>query len=363
MPSSSRSHERVSASSGASPASEVAMRARFRGCLLGGACGDALGAPVEFMSRSDILQAFGPDGIAAFAPAFGRRGAITDDTQMTLFTAEGLLRGAVSGDRGRGFHAALLRSVAQAYLRWLRTQGEMNLEGLDEEPVDGLAVLPELNARRGPGRTCLSALHAMRDLGAPARNHSKGCGGVMRMAPAGLFAAQAAAPMTPAATFDLGCDLAALTHGHPSGALPAGALAVLVRGLVLGDTLDDALRTAKDCLRRAPQHEETLAAILRAEAFAAVGEPPASAIAMLGGGWVAEEALAIALYSALIAPDFGDGVRTAVNHDGDSDSTGAITGNILGALWGEAAIPPDWLAELEAREVIVAMAEELLTTA
>lgn len=339
------------------------MGARFRGCLLGGACGDALGAPVEFMARSEILQGFGPDGITTFAPAFGRRGGITDDTQMTLFTAEGLLRGAASGDRGRNHHAELLRSVAQAYLRWLRTQGEMNLEGLDEELVDGLAILPELNARRGPGRTCLSALHAMRVLGAPARNDSKGCGGVMRMAPAGLFAAGRAVSMTPAATFRLGCDLAALTHGHPSGALPAGALAVLVRGLVRGESLDDALQATKGCLRRAPRHEETLSAILRAEDLAASGEPPETAIAMLGGGWVAEEALAIALYCALTARDFGDGVWIAVNHDGDSDSTGAIAGNILGALWGEGAIPKDWLAELEAREVITAMAEELLTGA
>lgn len=339
--------------------SRAVMRARFRGCLLGGACGDALGAPVEFLSRSEIVQVYGPRGIAAFAPAFDRLGGITDDTQMTLFTAEGLLRGAAAGGRP----AALARAVAQAYLRWLRTQGEMDLEGLDEEPADGLAALPELNARRGPGRTCLTALHAMRTLGAPARNDSKGGGGVMRMAPAGLFAAGRAAPMTPMMTFRLGCDLAALTHGHPTGALPAGVLAVLVLGLVRGEALEVALRTAKDCLRRAPRHDETLAAILRAEEFAASGEPPPSVIAMLGGGWIAEEALAIALYCALTAGDFAEGVQIAVNHDGDSDSTGAITGNILGARWGEDVIPADWLAELEAREVIAAMAEALLAAA
>ena len=65
----------------------------YRGCLLGGAVGDALGAPVEFMSRAQIVRAFGPHGIEDYAPAFGKLGTITDDTQMTLFTAEGLMRG------------------------------------------------------------------------------------------------------------------------------------------------------------------------------------------------------------------------------------------------------------------------------
>lgn len=66
-----------------------AIRDRYQGCLLGGAVGDALGAPLEFMRRSEILQAFGPKGITDLVPAYGKLGAITDDTQMTLFTAEG----------------------------------------------------------------------------------------------------------------------------------------------------------------------------------------------------------------------------------------------------------------------------------
>jgi ADP-ribosylglycohydrolase len=75
----------------------ISKRERFIGCLLCGAVGDALGAPVEFMKRAEILQAFGPTGIANYAPAYGGLGRITDDTQMTLFTAEGLLRAEVRG--------------------------------------------------------------------------------------------------------------------------------------------------------------------------------------------------------------------------------------------------------------------------
>lgn len=97
------------------------IRARFRGCLLGGAVGDALGAPVEFMSVSEIREAFGRQGIRDFIPAYGRLGAITDDTQMTLFTAEGLIRGWMRGmTRGITTYQGV---TAHAYLRWLKTQG------------------------------------------------------------------------------------------------------------------------------------------------------------------------------------------------------------------------------------------------
>src|ERR1035437_2029527 len=94
---------------------------RYQGCLLGGAIGDALGAPVEFMSGAEITRQFGPGGIQEYAPVFGRIGAITDDTQMTLFTAEGVVRSWVrayvhspSGIPGQ---------IAMAYQRWLHTQG------------------------------------------------------------------------------------------------------------------------------------------------------------------------------------------------------------------------------------------------
>jgi ADP-ribosylglycohydrolase len=90
--------------------------------------------------------------------------------------------------------------------------------------------------------------------------------------------------------------------------------------------------------------------------------PSPVAIARLGEGWVGEEALAIGIYCALVAgTDFAYGVRLAVNHDGDSDSTGAIAGNILGALLGSQSIPAEWLARLELRAVIETVGRDLLT--
>ena len=87
--------------------------------------------------------------------------------------------------------------------------------------------------------------------------------------------------------------------------------------------------------------------------------PPEEAIARLGQGWVAEQALAISIYCALVARNFRHGIILAVNHDGDSDSTGSIVGNILGAMQGVKAIPAKWLEPLELRDVITELAEDL----
>jgi len=113
-----------------SAASGSDVRARVRGCLLAGAVGDALGAPVEFWSRDEIHARLGPEGVTGYLPAYGREaGAITDDTQMTLFTAEGIIRATVRyAHRGIAHGPSVLQ---RAYVRWLATQGEAPL------PPDG----------------------------------------------------------------------------------------------------------------------------------------------------------------------------------------------------------------------------------
>ena len=336
------------------PGNDV-LRDRYTGCLLGGAVGDALGAPVEFMSRREILSRFGTGGIKDFAPAYGSLGCITDDTQMTLFTAEGLLRAWVRGMK-KGITS--YQGVTQnAYQRWLHTQNEA-WEAQPAESDGWLINHHELHHRRAPGSTCLSALRTGTD-GGRASNDSKGCGGVMRMAPVGLFAGRVSDQMSPDEAFGLGAELAALTHGHPTGSLTGGVLALLVMMLVDGVELSDALAGVKDILKRRDRHEETLSAIVHAEQLAREDSSRHDAISNLGEGWIAEEALAISIYCALVAQDFEDGVVLAVNHDGDSDSTGAIAGNLLGAMNGIKAIPSRWLASLELRDVIQEIAVDL----
>ena len=161
---------------------------RMVGCLLGGAVGDALGAPIEFMKLPEIRARFGPEGIRDYAPAYGRdAGAITDDTQMTLFTAEGLIRAAVRY-AGRGI-CSPPSVVMHAYMRWLRTQGETSKHPFFAHGETGWLVGErDLWSRRAPGSTCLSALRNATDDDLFATNDSKGCGGIMRVAPVGLVA-------------------------------------------------------------------------------------------------------------------------------------------------------------------------------
>ena len=336
----------------------------YLGCLIGGAVGDALGAPVEFMSSAEIASQFGPGGIQDYVPVFGKIGSITDDTQMTLFTAEGVVRSWV-----RAFvHApcAIPTSIALAYQRWLHTQG---LEHpLHNHCLNGwLITQKNLFARRAPGATCMSGLQSMQTQGDVAKNDSKGCGGVMRVAPIGMYFATLAEKGDANKSdllneaFATGCRSAAITHGHPTGQLASGAFAALVMLLLTNTSLDLAIETVLPLLAAQTDHEETTQAIQHA--FRLAGERPndVSAMAQLGGGWIAEEALAIALYCALSAESFRSGVVLAVNHGGDSDSTGSMTGQLLGAMHGAKAIPDSWRMPLELASVIEAMAYDLAT--
>lgn len=134
---------------------------------------------------------------------------------------------------------------------------------------------------------------------------------------------------------------------------------MLIQGLTDGATLSDVLNTAKSILRAEANHEETLCSLEKAEELARTKILPREAIEQLGQGWIAEEALAISVYCALVAKSFQHGILIAVNHDGDSDSTGAIAGNLLGAMYGVKSIPNEWLAPLELRDVITELAEDL----
>jgi len=324
-------------------------RSHFRGCLLGGAVGDALGAPIEFKKLGEIRSEFGPAGLRDYSLAYGRLGAITDDTQLALFTAEALLR--AEHCRVRDADCPVIEVAWHAYLRWLETQGEVvQRRGLPDE--DGwLVTVRELHARRAPGVTCMTGLKKGR-MGTTDRplNDSKGCGGVMRIAPAGFAYGE---------PFRLGCQLAALTHGHPTGFLAAGYLSQLVHEVADGRSIEEGALRALDVLRRQPMHEETSLAVERAIDLAKASRGTAEDLEALGLGWVAEEALAMGLYASLVAQSFEHGVLLAVNHSGDSDSTGAIAGNLLGLALGEHAIPARWVERLELRDVIAQVADDL----
>ncbi|HVS16349.1 MAG TPA: ADP-ribosylglycohydrolase family protein [Thermoanaerobaculia bacterium] len=351
---------------------------RIAGCLLGGAVGDALGAGVELQSLGEIRDRHGPAGASGYVEAYGRRGAITDDTQMTLFTAEGLLRAHVRGATKGVCHPPSV--VHHALLRWLHTQGRDSAlfgelrgdtelcgdaggDAEDGQPDGWLIEVPELHSERAPGRTCLHSLGVATQLGQAAINDSKGCGDIMRSAPCGLLAA------SPAIAFDLAADCCRLTHGHPTGQGASGYFAELIHlCLRAGGARVDLRRAAQDVLRRRRDrlNDEVRRAVYSALAAADAvtsGKEALSAesVERLGAGWVSEEALAIGLFSALVgqaARDFRAGALLAVNHSGDSDSTGAIAGNLMGVAMGVGAIPRELLDELELREVIETVARD-----
>ncbi|CAM5510864.1 ADP-ribosylglycohydrolase family protein [Streptomyces abikoensis] len=327
------------------------FRARVRGCLLGGAIGDALGAGIEFHSLGTIRDHHGPAGVRDYVRAYGRRGAVTDDTQMTLFTVDGLIRAELRRDGGT---RPAPEEVHRAYLRWRATQ---RYEGPDlRDPGLGRLGRQEwLYSRRAPGNACLSGLDddRMGTLAAPKNPESKGCGTVMRSAPFGLLADRESAEV-----FHLAAECAAQTHGHPSGVLAAAAFAGIVHGIVRGGTLEGAVQQALGLLARWSGHEETTAALRKALDAVRQGAPTAERLETLGQGWVAEEALAMGVYCALVAEDVRHGLLLAVNHSGDSDSTGSLCGNLLGALHGETALPADLLAGLEGRAEIAELADD-----
>ncbi|WP_250289850.1 ADP-ribosylglycohydrolase family protein [Streptomyces atroolivaceus] len=342
-------------------------RSRVRGTLLGGAVGDALGNPVEFLSLDGIRRAHGERGIRGpVADSDGVVGRITDDTQMTLFTVEGLIRAHVRAS-AKGIGGAEAELVRNAYLRWLDTQNHPSppRRGGDDQVRTGrLRQEPWLYARRAPGNACLTGLASRHvpapgaplALPGPVNPHSKGCGTVMRSAPFGLLGSDAAT------AFALAARCALITHGHPTGAYAAGALAAIVTHLLEGDSPAGAVLRAMDLLSRHHGHEETTAALRAAVDLAALGRPTAERVESLGAGWVAEEALAIAVYCALVLPgadDIAEALLLSVNHSGDSDSTGSVCGNLLGAHHGDVPLPASWLALTEGRSVIAGLADDL----
>jgi ADP-ribosylglycohydrolase len=308
-------------------------------CLLGGAIGDALGAPWEF--RSDCTR----EMIEAQADGFSHGHHVTDDTQMMLFTLEACIEH-LKTERN------LIECCWDAYRRWLLTQQGGQQDFLEANPLgDDLLHQCGMWALRAPGNTCLSALAA----GVPGRiavppnrpiNNSKGCGGVMRVAPIAFVGHFAEA-----------CASAALTHGHVDGWLPAGALCEMIEYLSNGNELRTAAVAAWRAVQRFVKATSGTSELLyRAVANYDIGSRD---VTELGQGWTGDEALAIGLLAALYGVREGAmaGYAMAVAHPGDSDSTGLIAGVLMGAAGVE--LPQALVEQVEHGPLIKKMAAEL----
>jgi len=315
------------------------------GSLLGLAIGDALGYPHEFRTVEQVQREIGPEGLRAFValkdPRFSRPiilgpehppGTYTDDTQMSLAVAEALV---VAGHDERD---ALMSAMSERFVEWYFSDDN----------------------NRSPGAATGTACTALRD-GVPWRESgvkdSKGCGANMRVAPIGLFYDD----LDDVA--DVARDCARITHGHPCGTEGAAAAALAVALALRGATPAEMHTTiARHITGRAMALEALWSRIpylLEAnphQVLVPLEKNPAG----LGESWVAEEAIASAMFCFWRHPDdFLACVVEAANTDGDSDSIACIAGGIVGARVGRGGLPASFVSEVENAAGIIDLGRRL----
>jgi ADP-ribosylglycohydrolase len=314
-----------------------------KGALFGLAFGDALGAPTEFLPYDEVVRRYGEHGPRDLP----RPALVTDDTQMSLAVADALL------------------------------------SAMEQPPITPERLEPRLRGRflnwwdspendRAPGHTCMEACGAMAR-GVPwleaTVKDSKGCGANMRVAPVGLVPGLTDDERAGAAQLQ-----AALTHGHPTALAASELTAFVVDWLSAGRPIAEVPAAIRDrCATQRHKYHETwlkglwqrpgvtdpAAFIARGwdecrdalegleDALVHVGAD-ADPCSVMGAGWVAEEALATAVYCLLRFPDDPvSAVARAAASSGDSDSIAALTGAFAGAALGAGAWPADWYERIE----------------
>ncbi|WP_026184745.1 ADP-ribosylglycohydrolase family protein [Salinispora vitiensis] len=321
------------------------------GCLFGLAYGDALGGPTEFMTVPDIQARYGPDGPRELA---GDPAPVTDDTQLTLAVGMALL------DAPAPTAEVLEPLLRERFVQW--------------------AASPDNN--RAPGMTCLRACGNLA-LGQPWTQAtmvgSKGCGANMRVAPVGLVAGYDLDTLAGVAQLQ-----AAMTHGHPTALAASELTAYAVRLLRDGAELPSlpTLLRARAHDQRTVYRDEWLGALWQQPGVAnpadylargwdecqhvldrldlalASADDGADACRITGAGWIAEEALATALFCAIRhADDPVSALARAATTSGDSDSIAGLTGAFLGAAHGMATWPEPWRDQIEYADELARMGE------
>ena len=331
----------------------------FMGCIIGGAFGDALGFPVEFMQLSEIVEHYGSHGVVGLELGPNGTAMVSDDTQMTLFTLDGL----TTGMRRAMEHGTDARAdvyLDRAYLDWYATQQPRIHYS---HPFTAIYSDHRLRAQRAPGRTSMSALtQQFIQTGNPRDtfdiksrgtlehpiNQSKGCGGVMRSAPIGLMLNEENYNLQAEGIALVAARGAAITHGHPFAWLSAALLAELIHRMTYRRPADptlerlsaNALYQVEQQFRGVKELPEFVALMEKAMELAAdPQQKPGSVARFLGKGETGESVLAIALYLTLrYQNDYYRAVHAAVNRDGDSDTIGSIVGNLMGAWLGYEAL-------------------------
>ena len=338
---------------------------KFRGALLGGACGDALGYPLQTFSVNRIRHRFGPFGLRTLVrdARNGRKAPVTDNTQMVLAAVDGILWADAK-------KLDMIDGLYRGFMRWYYSQtGEEPKRGqktwMRRQPHEReFCLLREkfMHARRNPEPGLLSAF--ARDVRGSTKvkvNASKGAGALSRTVPLGLLYAGDSK-----LAFEMSVKAAALSHSNPIAYYSAGALGALIACLAEGYTLPKALERAEELLGKYHKTDPILTLLSAAKAQA--NNHPAGksgtwdhidSIHSLGSGCEAHEALAIAVYACLAVDDPADALIASANHGGKSNSTAFVTGAIEGVRFGEKFMPAYWADILEGYEPILFMADRL----
>ena len=323
---------------------------KVKGCLIGGAIGDALGYPFEFIKDKNLnskIEYYSlKNGLAE----------ISDDTQLTLFTICGLIDSAKKGN--------INEVVNEAYKVWYdETENTINTDSARKM----VKHYPKIREMRTPGFSTLNALEwgGNGTIDNPI-NDSKGNGGVMRIAPVGLFFSHKADIKKVA---EIGAEISALTHGHELSHMSAYFLTYILaflcsvkeKSLEELDTIIDIAKIAtKIEFKKSKFSKDFVKIIDKAVKLSKSNKDDSIAIKELGEGWVAEESVAIAVYCLLkYGNNFEKCVLTAVNCSADRDTVGSITGNLVGCNVGFNKISEKFLENLECEDIILEMSEKL----
>jgi ADP-ribosyl-[dinitrogen reductase] hydrolase len=294
---------------------------RYRGCLIGLACGDALGGPVEFVSRESMDERF-PNGLREFIGGGWLHldpGEITDDTQMALDVARSLC----------AFPEGNMTDLADRFLDWRHSQPK-DIGNTTRDALDRLAQGTPWNKagaqtfqNRGP-----------RD--------SAGNGAIMRCAPVAMrFRSE------PDRLRDVSVDVSRITHANPLCVWASVAVNQAIAGLLNGASIPDAIEASTVGI--------DIPEVTAALALAINGERRA----IRSGGFVLDT-LTAAFWSVLRTSSFEEAIVTAVGLGGDTDTTGAVTGALAGAHYGHDAIPSRWSETVQHRTELTSLSNCLL---
>ena len=294
------------------------MIKKYKEIIIAGAIGDAFGYFVEFDRWNTIIQKYGENGIQ-FHLLPNNDWHISDDTQMTFFCLQSIIK-YINNDK----HDLneINKEIYHSYLDWLKTQLS-KYNSLNN--YSDLLSFEELYYKEAPGATCITALNSKR-MGSIDKiiNDSKGCGGIMRVAPCAFL------NISIADVFKLGCFQASITHSHPNGYLSAGFFAGLLKALLENNSFEKSIELNINILKTYKKHEDILIYIHKVLSLIKNEDIIEHDILnnFIGEGWVGEEALGIAMYAMKKGKNFSHVLDIATNHNGDSDSTASLAAQL-----------------------------------